>query len=193
MVERVHPVAPEFRGCPVGRPGAMTPERRAQLLLVYFTPWVVDEKMVKPPHVVHGQQLQPAGEDGQRGSWQDGLQAYLKRGCLSEEICQVMQNFTLVFFVRYPAASGDDASDEEEQDVELQPWGTQGQLRTDVDFGLCTIALVLQGLEGKAEGCLSGCAIEDRAVEAEVGGNLGDGVADEDWRGPAEEGWFDAL
>ena len=193
MVERVHPVVPEFRGCPVGRPGAMTPERRAQLLLVYFTPWVVDEKMAKPPHVVQGQQLKPAGEEGQRGSWQDGLQAYLKRGCLSEEIRLVMQNFTLVFFVRYPSASGEDASDGEEQDVELQPWGTQGQWRTDVDCGVCTMALVLQGLEGKADVCFSGCAIEARAVETEVGGNLGDGVADEDWRGPAEEGWFDPL
>lgn len=97
MVERLHPVAPEFRGCPVGRPGAMTPERRAQLLLVYFTPWVLDGSMERPPHVVHAQQLQAAGDDGQRKSWQEGLNAYLKRGCLSQEICQIMQNFILVF------------------------------------------------------------------------------------------------
>jgi hypothetical protein len=57
----------------------MTPERRAQLLLVYFTPWVLDGSMERPPHVVHAQQLQAAGDDGQRKSWQEGLNAYLKR------------------------------------------------------------------------------------------------------------------
>lgn len=124
MVERVHPVVPEFRGSPVGRPATLTEERRGQLLLVYFTPWVLEESLARPPYVVHARDLQ-AGEGPEKKSWQAGLKAYVERGCLCQEVRQTMQNFMLTFMVRYSTATEEEETDEGEDDVELQPYGAQ--------------------------------------------------------------------
>ena len=63
----------------------------------------------------------------ERCKWEEVLAGRLEhdmaRGCLSKEIRQIMQNFMLTFMVRYPAATGEDDSDEGEEDVELQPLG----------------------------------------------------------------------
>ena len=102
--------------------------------------------------MVHGRDLQAAEGHGKK-SWQAGLKAYLERGCLSQEIRQIMQNFMLTFMVRYSATTEEEDSEEGEDDVELQPCGAQaigvvGVAGLQSGRGLFGVAL-LSNLGGK--------------------------------------------
>ena len=52
-------------------------------------------------------------------------------------------------------------------------------------------SLVMQGAHWKVE--IPSTVLDGLNGESEVGGNLGDGLTYEDWRGSAKKGWFDAL
>ena len=127
MVERLHPAVPEFRSSPVGTGKGMEgQERRAQLLLVYFTPWVLDESMVLVGVPLAGE-LPGEQEEGKK-SWQGGLERCCDRGFRSEEAIQTMKNFWLTYFCKY-SKEGVGEHSEAEEDVALEPRGTQKGMR----------------------------------------------------------------